>query len=91
MSSAELICARGRTLRELEEEGVGSNVYLQRETEALSRLVSAPRYDDDLRNSLWVREACYPGMAWPRPSTTIDNNVPFTGGRLGGSASEVAA
>ncbi|KAH7937430.1 hypothetical protein HPB49_012187 [Dermacentor silvarum] len=58
----ELICARGRSLRELEEEGVGSNVYLQRETEALSRLVSAPRYDDDLRNSLWVREACYPGM-----------------------------
>ncbi|KAH7948446.1 hypothetical protein HPB52_022936 [Rhipicephalus sanguineus] len=58
----ELICARGRTLRELEDEGVGSNVYLQRETEALSRLVSAPRYDDDLRNSLWVREACYPGM-----------------------------
>ncbi|KAK8776217.1 hypothetical protein V5799_030438 [Amblyomma americanum] len=53
---------RGRSLRELEEEGVGSNVYLQRETEALSRLVSAPRYDDDLRNSLWVREACYPGM-----------------------------
>ncbi|XP_077538751.1 uncharacterized protein LOC144151535 [Haemaphysalis longicornis] len=58
----ELICTRGRSLRELEEEGIGSNVYLQRKEEALSCLVTAPRYDDDLRNSLWVREACYPGM-----------------------------
>ncbi|CAN8018017.1 unnamed protein product [Ixodes persulcatus] len=58
----ELICSRGRSLRELEEEGVGSNVYLQRESELLNGIVSAPRYDDDVRHSLWVRASCFPGM-----------------------------
>ncbi|XP_064487721.1 uncharacterized protein LOC135399916 [Ornithodoros turicata] len=62
ISFSEMICTRGRTLRELREEGVGSNVYLQREEEPLSGTVTAPRYDDDVRNSLWVRESCYPGM-----------------------------
>ncbi|XP_025094545.1 uncharacterized protein LOC112564143 [Pomacea canaliculata] len=57
-----IICTTGRTSSTFQEEGTGSNLYIQTGSDPLTQSSLIPRQEKDIAKTPWKRGRCFVGM-----------------------------
>ncbi|PVD30109.1 hypothetical protein C0Q70_09371 [Pomacea canaliculata] len=60
--SGTIICTTGRTSSTFQEEGTGSNLYIQTGSDPLTQSSLIPRQEKDIAKTPWKRGRCFVGM-----------------------------